>query len=98
MKRTDQIERSEFFREYVGDPDPFQDIRFDLHARQRPLRPPLELDCHFDCVCEACTFFVTIIEFRPTLQRRREDAADKGQLGRQKIIDGLRDRLDQSAS
>jgi hypothetical protein len=27
MKRTDQIERSEYFREYVGDPDPFQDIR-----------------------------------------------------------------------
>ena len=65
MKRTDQIERSEYFHEYVGDPDPFQDIRFDLHARQRPLRPPLELDCHFDCVCEACTFFVTTIEFRP---------------------------------
>jgi site-specific recombinase XerD len=59
---------------------------------------PVELDCHFESVCEACTFFVTTIEFRPTLQRQRDDAADKGQVGRQKIFDGLLDRLDQSAS
>ena len=59
---------------------------------------PVELDCHFESVCEACTFFVTTIEFRPTLHRQRDDAADKGQLGRQKIFDGLLNRLDQSAS
>ena len=38
------------------------------------------------------------IEFRPTLQRQRDDAADKGQVGRQKIFDGLLARLDAQAS
>ena len=52
------------------------------------------LDCHFESICESCTFFQTTIEFRPTLQRQRDDAAGKGQLGRQKIFDGLLGRLD----
>ena len=43
-------------------------------------------------------FFVTTIEFRPTLQRQRDDAAAKGQVGRQKIFDGLLTRLDDEAS
>jgi len=59
---------------------------------------PVGLDCHFESICESCTFFQTTIEFRPTLQRQRDDAADKGQLGRQKVFDGLLDRLDQTAS
>ncbi len=28
---------------------------------------PVELDCHYETICESCTFFVTTIEFRPTL-------------------------------
>ncbi len=40
---------------------------------------PVELDCHFESVCETCTFFVTTIEFRPTLKRQRDDAAAKGE-------------------
>ena len=60
-------------------------------------RPP-QLDCAFESICESCTFFVTTIEFRPTLQRQRDDAATKGQLGRQKIFDGLINRLDTKAS
>jgi len=59
---------------------------------------PVEMDCLFETVCESCTFFVTTIEFRPTLQRQRDDAAAKGQIGRQKIFDGLLDRLDDHAS
>ena len=59
---------------------------------------PVELDCHFESICESCTFFETTIEFRPTLQRQRDDAADKGQVGRQKIFDGLLARLDEDAS
>ena len=39
---------------------------------------PVGLDCHFESICESCTFFQTTIEFRPTLQRQRDDAADKG--------------------
>jgi len=59
---------------------------------------PVGLDCHFESICESCTFFQTTIEFLPTLQRQRNDAADKGQLGRQKIFDGLLARLDENAS
>jgi integrase/recombinase XerD len=48
--------------------------------------------------CESCSFFVTTIEFRPTLQRQRDDHAAKGQIGRQKIFDGILNRLDTEAS
>ena len=59
---------------------------------------PVELDCHFESICESCTYFVTTIEFRPTLKRQRDDAQAKGQTGRRKIFDGLLDRLDNQAS
>ncbi len=59
---------------------------------------PVEMDCHFESICESCSFFVTTVEFRPTLQRQRDDAAAKGQLGRQKIFEGLLNRLDGQAS
>ena len=58
----------------------------------------MQMDCHLESICESCTFFVTTIEFRPTLQRQRDDAAHKGQIVRQKIFDGLLNRLDQQAS
>ena len=58
---------------------------------------PVELDCHFESICESCTFFVTTVEFRPTLERQRQDAASKGQVGRQKIFDGLLQRLESDA-
>jgi hypothetical protein len=59
---------------------------------------PVEMDCQFESICESCTFFVTTLEFRPTLQRQRDDAARKGQVGRQKIFYGLLARLDEQAS
>ncbi len=59
---------------------------------------PVELDCHFESICESCTFFVTTIEFKPTLKRQRDDAEAKGQLGRQRIFEGLLDRLEEDAS
>ena len=59
---------------------------------------PVGLDCHFESICESCTFFQTTIEFRPTLQAQRDDAAEKGQLGRQKVFDGLLARLGDAAS
>lgn len=37
---------------------------------------------------------VTGHEFRPTLRRQRDDAVAKGQVGRQRVFDGLLDRLD----
>jgi hypothetical protein len=54
--------------------------------------------CHFESICESCSFFVTTIEFRPTLQRQRDDDARKGQIGRQKVFDGLLKCLDTTAS
>ena len=60
-------------------------------------RPP-KLDCHFETICEGCTFFLTTSEFRPTLQRQRDDAACKGQLGRQQIYDGILQRLDDTGT
>jgi len=59
---------------------------------------PVEMDCHFESICESCTFFVTTIEFKPTLLRQRDDAVTKGQIGRQKVFDGLLNRLDEEAS
>ena len=77
-------------------------LRGEMHRRMLGngyCARPVEMDCHFESICESCTFFVTTIEFRPTLQRQRDDAADKGQVGRQKIFDGLLDRLaDEQAS
>lgn len=59
---------------------------------------PVELGCHYETICASCTFFVTTIEFRPTLQAQRDDAARKGQTGRQKVYEGLLDRLDNTGS
>ena len=59
---------------------------------------PVGMDCHFESICESCTFFQTTIEFRPTLQHQRDDAEAKGQIGRKKIFDGLLARLDEQAS
>ena len=76
-------------------------LRTEMHRRMLGngyCARPVEMDCHFESICESCSFFVTTIEFRPTLQRQRDDAATKGQLGRQKIFDGILDRLDTDAS
>jgi hypothetical protein len=58
---------------------------------------PVEMDCHFESICESCAFFVTTAEFRPTLRLQRDDAAAKGQVGRQRIFEGLLARLDDHA-
>ena len=76
-------------------------LRAEMHRRMLGngyCARPVGLDCHFESICESCTFFQTTIEFRPTLQAQRDDAAGKGQIGRQKIFDGLLARLQESAS
>jgi len=75
-------------------------LRRELHSRMLGnghCARPVEMDCHFESICESCTFFVTTIEFRPTLQKQRDDAANKGQVGRQKIFDGILERLNDEA-
>ncbi len=76
-------------------------LRGEMHRRMLGngyCARPVEMDCHFESICESCTFFVTTIEFRPTLQAQRDDAERKGQVGRQKVFDGLLDRLTTEAS
>ena len=76
-------------------------LRGEMHRRMLGnghCARPVETDCHFESICEGCTFFVTTIEFRPTLQAQRDDAQNKGQVARQKIFDGLLERLDNEAS
>ena len=50
---------------------------------------PVELDCAFESICETCTFFQTSIEFRPTLQAQRDDAATKDQTHRADLFNQL---------
>ncbi|HEC08714.1 MAG TPA: integrase [Acidimicrobiales bacterium] len=76
-------------------------LRAEMHRRMLGngyCARPVEMDCHFESICETCDFFVTTIEFKPTLQRQRDDAANKGQIGRQNIFDGLLNRLNGQAS
>ncbi len=76
-------------------------LRAEMHRRMLGngyCARPVEIDCHFESICESCNFFVTTIEFKPTLRRQRDHAAAKGQIRRQQIFDGLLDRLDEQAS
>jgi MinD superfamily P-loop ATPase len=59
---------------------------------------PVGLDCHFESICESCAYLQTTVEFRPVLERQRDDTVDKGQVGREKVFDGLLTRLDAQAS
>ena len=75
-------------------------LRAEMHRRMLGngyCARPVGLDCHFESICESCTYFQTTLEFRPTLQRQRNDAAEKGQVARVNIFDGLLDRLDAHA-
>jgi integrase/recombinase XerD len=72
-------------------------LRSEMHRRMLGngyCARPVEMDCHFESICESCTFFVTTLDFRPTLQAQRDDAERKGQVGRQRIFDGLLQRLE----
>lgn len=76
-------------------------LRAEMHRRMLGngyCARPVEMDCHFESICESCSFFVTTIEFRPTLEAQRDDAADKGQVARKQIYDDLLERLDGDAS
>jgi integrase len=75
-------------------------LRAEMHRRMLGngyCARPVGLDRHFESICESCTYFQTTVEFRPTLERQRDDAATKGQVARVKIFDGLLQRLDAQA-
>ncbi len=56
---------------------------------------PPKLDCHFESICETCTFFSTSAEFAPILQRQRDHAAERDQLDRVDLFNLLLDRIDE---
>ena len=75
-------------------------LRAEMHRRMLGngyCARPVGLDCHFESICESCTFFQTTLEFRPTLERQRDDARAKGQVGRQRVFDGLLQRLEEAS-
>ena len=39
--------------------------------------------------CETCAYFRTNVEFKPTLQRQRDHARERGQKDRAELFDGL---------
>src|SRR5690242_10095473 len=81
--------------------DQMRKLRAEMHQRMLGngyCARPVGLDCHFESICESCTFFQTTIEFRPILEKQRDDATAKGQAGRKKIFDGLLSRLGDAAS
>lgn len=55
---------------------------------------PRDLDCAFETICEGCGFFQTTIEFKPTLQRQHDHAANHDQPTRAKTYQRLIDTLD----
>ncbi len=75
-------------------------LRREMHRRMLGngyCARPVELDCHFESICESCTYFVTTVEFRPTLKAQRDDAEARDQVGRVKVFDGLLSRLETEA-
>jgi len=45
-------------------------LRAEMHRRtlgNGHCARPVDTDCHFESICEGCTFFITTIEFRPRL-------------------------------
>jgi hypothetical protein len=59
---------------------------------------PKQMDCQFESVCERCGFFATTVEFKPTLIRQRDHAAQHDQPQRAAIFDELVQGLDEEAS
>jgi integrase len=73
-------------------------LREDLHHRllgNGHCTRPAELDCHYESICETCTFFATNAEFAPTLQHQRDHAAERDQLDRVDLFNLLLDRIDE---
>lgn len=76
-------------------------LRAEMHRRMLGngyCSRPLDMDCHFESICESCQFFVTTLDFKPTLERQRDDATKKGQIGRQHVFERLLARLDEEKS
>ena len=52
---------------------------------------PAEMDCHYETICETCTYYATDTTHVPVLIRQRDHAADHHQPGRAKLYQQLLD-------
>ena len=50
---------------------------------------PVDMDCHYETICETCSFYATDPAHVPVLIRQRDHARDHHQPGRAKIYDQL---------
>jgi len=67
-------------------------LRKETHARMLGnglCTRPVELECRMESACETCAYFRTNVEFKPTLQRQRDHARERGQKDRAELFDGL---------
>ncbi|QNK82882.1 tyrosine-type recombinase/integrase [Nakamurella sp. PAMC28650] len=55
---------------------------------------PVELDCHYETICESCTHFATTEEHRTTLTRQLNNATKRPEPHRQKVYLTLLNKLD----
>jgi len=72
-------------------------LRREAHARMLGnglCTRPVELECRMEPACETCSYFQTSVEFKPTLVRQRDHAADHGQTERAALFESLLDRVD----
>jgi site-specific recombinase XerD len=72
-------------------------LRRQAHARMLGnglCTRPVELDCRMESACETCSYFETNVEFRPTIRRQRDHAAEHDQPDRVALYDKLLNRID----
>ena len=50
---------------------------------------PADTDCHYETICETCSFYATDPTHVPVLIRQRNHATDNGQTGRAEIYNQL---------
>ncbi len=74
-------------------------LRREAHARMLGnglCTRPVELDCRMESACETCGYFQTSVEFKPTLQRQRDHARERGQHERAALFTRLLDGIEQA--
>jgi hypothetical protein len=59
---------------------------------------PAELGCHYETICESCTFFATTIEFRDQISAQHNDARRHGDEERKITYLKLLDTLDDTGT
>jgi site-specific recombinase XerD len=78
---------------------PMAKLRREAHARMLGnglCTRPVELDCRMESACETCGYFRTSVEFKPTLQRQRDHARERGQHERAALFTRLLDGIEQA--